>query len=115
MTQEIIKAKEVIVTPEAITIHWEDGRICVYEHRFLRLNCRCAGCVGEWPNRAQIDPSTVPDDVQALDHQIIGSYAVQFLWTDTPTPAAPSPATAGRNGSAARALRPSGRRRAART
>ena len=83
VTQEIVKAKEVIVTPEAITIHWEDGRICVYEHRFLRLNCRCAGCVGEWPNRTQIDPSTVPDDVQALDHQIIGSYAVQFLWTDT--------------------------------
>ena len=66
MTEKIIKATEVLITPEAITIHWEDGQTCVYEHRKLRLNCRCAGCIGEWPNRTELDPAKVPEDVQAV-------------------------------------------------
>ena len=82
MTQKIIKAREVVITPEAITIHWEDGHTCVYEHRRLRLSCRCAGCIGEWPNRNELDPTTVPEDVQAVEHQVVGSYAIQFLWSD---------------------------------
>jgi DUF971 family protein len=82
MTQEIIKPRKVEITPGAITILWADGRACTYAHRYLRLQCRCAGCVGEWPNRGELDPGKVPEDVQALDHMAIGSYALQFLWSD---------------------------------
>ena len=83
MTEKVIKAKEVVITPEAITIHWEDGHTCVYPHRYLRLQCQCATCVGEWPNKGELDPATVREDVQALDHMPIGNYAIQFLWSDT--------------------------------
>ena len=83
MTEKIVKAREVIITAEAITIHWEDGHTCTYPHRYLRLQCRCASCVGEWPNKGELDPSTVREDVQALDHMVVGNYAIQFLWSDT--------------------------------
>ena len=83
MTERIIKAKDVIITFEAITIHWEDGHTCAYPHRYLRLQCQCAACVGEWPNKGELDPDTIAEDVQALDCMPIGKYAIQFLWSDT--------------------------------
>jgi DUF971 family protein len=82
MAQEIVKPRKVEIAPEGITIQWEDGRTCVYGHRYLRLNCRCAGCVGEWPHRRALDPATVPEDVHALDQMPVGNYALQFLWSD---------------------------------
>ena len=73
---------KVQLLPESIIIQWDDGLISSYDHRYLRLNCRCAVCVGEWPSRGEIDESTVPEDVYALEYTTVGQYALQFLWSD---------------------------------
>ena len=66
----------------AITIVWKDGHESVYPHRYLRLRCHCATCVGEGMGRHSVDPATVPEDVVALEYMPVGRYALQFLWSD---------------------------------
>ena len=46
----------VDVSDAAITIVWKDGHHSVYPHRYLRLRCHCATCVGEGMGRHSIDP-----------------------------------------------------------
>ena len=65
-----------------ISIEWNDGHESVYDAMFLRINCGCAECVEEWSNRKLLDPATVPADIRAEDHLMVGRYAVQFLWSD---------------------------------
>ena len=72
----------VDIRDDAIVIVWNDGHECVYPHRYLRLRCQCATCVGEGGGRHDIDPSTVPEDVVALEYMPVGRYALQFLWSD---------------------------------
>ena len=78
----IIQPKNVQILPEGVAIQWEDGHSSLYFHRELRLQCRCAGCIGEWPNQGQLNPDTVPEDVYAVEYQTVGRYALQFLWSD---------------------------------
>ncbi len=68
---------------QGIRIDWSDGHRSVYPHRLLRLACPCALCVEEMTGRALLDPDSVSKDVMAVDYMMIGTYAVQFLWSDT--------------------------------
>ena len=78
----IHKPESVEITEKAIHILWEDGHQGVYPHRFLRLHCQCAHCVDEMTREPRLDPDGVPADVHAVDHLPVGSYALQFLWSD---------------------------------
>jgi len=80
---KIFKPNHVWILPDGISIDWEDGHSSFFPHRELRLNCRCAACVGEWPNQGELNPDTVSESVYAVEYQTIGNYAVQFLWSDT--------------------------------
>ncbi|MBI4298407.1 MAG: DUF971 domain-containing protein [Chloroflexi bacterium] len=73
----------VEIKPEGIAIVWDDGHISLYAHKYLRINCACAGCIEEWTKRQLLDPITVPADIQAVDYMEVGRYALQFLWSDT--------------------------------
>ena len=66
----------------SVTIMWKDGHRSVYSARQLRLVCPCAQCVEEWTGNALLQPSSVKEGIYAVDHMPIGSYAVQFLWSD---------------------------------
>ena len=79
-TQE--RVVKVEVGEEDIAVQWNDGHQSIYDARFLRLNCGCAECVEEWSKRKILDPSTIPSDLQAEDHLMVGKYAIQFLWSD---------------------------------
>ena len=68
---------------QRILIEWSDGHQGVYEAKHLRISCGCAECVEEWSNRKLLDPATVPADIGAEDHLMVGKYAVQFLWSDS--------------------------------
>ena len=76
------KPRHVQLLPEGIALTWEDGHKSLYPHRYLRLRCGCAECVGEWPRTTTIDESRILQDVQALDYMTVGNYALQFLWSD---------------------------------
>ena len=82
MASEVIKPIEVQIEGDQIIILWDDGHRGIYPHRLLRLRCRCANCVEEMTGKQRLDPDTVPADVRAIDTMMIGSYAVQFLWSD---------------------------------
>ena len=79
---ENIQPNEVQIEDQGIVILWDDGHRSPYPHRYLRLRCPCANCVDEMTGRARLDPDTVPEDVKAVDHMPVGSYAAQFLWSD---------------------------------
>jgi len=78
----IIEPTNVQLLPEGIAIQWADGHVSLYAHRELRLQCHCAECIGEWPNRRQLDTDAVAPDVVAVEYQPVGRYALQFLWSD---------------------------------
>ena len=82
MTQAIIKPREVVITPELITIQWEDGHTSPFPHRYLRSWCSCAHCVQEGTGQRIVGYDDVAADVQAVDWLQIGRYALQFLWSD---------------------------------
>ena len=77
-----IEPEKVEISGEGIRIAWKDGHLGVYPHRHLRLKCPCAHCVDEWTRAPRLDPETVPQDLRAVDHMIIGNYAIEFLWSD---------------------------------
>ena len=81
--QQPIRPKEVDIAGEQVVILWDDGHRSIYPHRLLRLRCPCANCIEEMTGRQRLDPDQVPEDVKALDQMQVGSYALQFLWSDT--------------------------------
>ena len=78
-----LSVNKVDLTEDGISIEWSDGHQGVYDAKHLRVSCGCAECVEEWSNRKLLDPATVPADIRAEDHLMVGKYAIQFLWSDT--------------------------------
>lgn len=75
---------EVVPTEDGarLRIRWADGHTSEYEPRYLRLNCRCAGCVDEFTNVPLLDPDTVPEDIYPEEIRYVGRYALHFAWSD---------------------------------
>jgi len=65
-----------------VRILWQDGHESHYPARTLRLSCRCAVCVEEMSGKPLINPGSVPADVIPQSLQLVGSYAIQILWSD---------------------------------
>lgn len=65
-----------------LRIRWGDNHVSVYSPLYLRLNCRCAGCVDEMSGQPLLQPDRVPGDVypHAIHH--VGRYALGFDWSD---------------------------------
>ena len=80
--QGIATPTTIDIQHNVVSIEWSDGHSSTYPHRYLRLECHCATCVGEWPNKGELDPEKIPLDVYAMEYQTIGRYAIQFLWSD---------------------------------
>ncbi len=77
---------EVMRVPEKrhLRITWRDGHVTLYPYDLLREMCPCAGCgearkKGQKFERGNI-PSFVPFEPNTI--QIVGNYAVQFVWND---------------------------------
>ena len=65
-----------------LEIQWKDGHVSVYEPRYLRLLCPCAGCVDEMTGQRTLTPSMVPDGIYPTAINYVGRYALQFVWSD---------------------------------
>jgi len=67
---------------ENIQISWPDGAKQSIPNRTLRLACRCALCIDEYTGEKKLDETAVPDDIQAIEIQQLGNYAVKIDWSD---------------------------------
>ena len=50
--------------------------------RQLRCECGCAGCVDEMTGVRTLDVNAVPKDIAITDMQLVGNYAVKFVFSD---------------------------------
>ena len=78
----ISEPESIEITENGLVVQWDAEHRSLYPYKSLREECRCAHCVDEWSGRRLLDPTTVPEDMQALDFIEIGRYAIQILWSD---------------------------------
>lgn len=62
-----------------LTVEWSDGATQRLPNALLRRHCRCTEC--ESARRAGT-PASVPDGVVIDEINLIGSYGVQFVFSD---------------------------------
>ena len=74
-------------TARTLTITWNDGRVSVYPYDGLRAVCPCVTCKGGHAHMgAPPDPCVVRDTPATTlgmeNIEQVGSYALQFQWSD---------------------------------
>jgi len=84
MNRDAITAEHLGPTKDgqAFEIRWKDGHETVFQPRFLRLNCPCAGCVDEMSGQRTLTPEMVPEGIYPTAIHYVGRYALQFVWSD---------------------------------
>ncbi len=84
MNRDTITPVQVGPTEDGLRleIRWKDGHVSVYEPRYLRLNCPCAGCVDEMSGIRTLVPSSVAEGIHPTAINYVGRYALQFVWSD---------------------------------
>ena len=65
-----------------LAIDWRDGHRSEFEPRYLRMQCRCAGCIDEFTGRPLIDPARIPPNVYPVEIRYVGRYALGVDWSD---------------------------------
>jgi DUF971 family protein len=65
-----------------LEIAWDDGHVSAYAAHYLRQRCPCAGCVDEWTGEKRIALGTIPTDLKIRSIDIVGQYALNFVWSD---------------------------------
>ena len=63
-------------------LDWPDGQVSDFSAAYLRRNCRCAACQHELTGARLLDPKTVPEDLKIERAEILGKYALGFLFSD---------------------------------
>lgn len=79
--QPLPKAAD-LVSPFLFRITWKDGAITEHAARDLRLACPCASCIEEGSGRKLLDPASVKNDILLLAAELVGRYAMSFVWSD---------------------------------
>lgn len=70
------------VNDDALRIQWQDGHSSEYAFRYLRQRCPCAVCKDEWTGEQLLDPESVPHDLKATGADVVGNYALSFVFSD---------------------------------
>ena len=65
-----------------LEVTWNDKELRRYRVRQLRCQCACAGCVNEMTGVRTLDVNAVPEDIAITDMQLVGNYAVKFVFSD---------------------------------
>jgi len=69
-------------SPHSVRILWRDGHESVYDNKYLRVSCPCAGCVNEWTGERTVDPDSIPSDVRPTAWHLVGQYALSIGFSD---------------------------------
>jgi DUF971 family protein len=65
-----------------LEVTWSDDQPQRLPIRQLRRECPCAGCVDEMTQVRTLDVDVVPKDITITNMQLVGSYAVNFVFSD---------------------------------
>jgi DUF971 family protein len=71
-------------TQRQVRITWADGHESVYGWDYLRRQCPCAHCRGEWgaPGYLDSNPILLADQIQLSAMEHVGHYAIRLSWAD---------------------------------
>jgi ATP-binding protein involved in chromosome partitioning len=63
---------------------WADGRHSDFDWEYLRWRCPCALCSGEgeYPGLLASKTSMTADEIEMIDLELVGRYAVKPTWRD---------------------------------
>jgi DUF971 family protein len=65
-----------------LEIAWGDAAPRRYDVRRLRCECGCAGCVDERTGVRTLDVETVPGNIGITNMELVGNYALKFVFSD---------------------------------
>jgi len=65
-----------------LEVTWSHQEPRRFRIRQLRCACACAACVDEMTGVRTLDVDTVPEDIAITDMQLVGNYAVKFVFSD---------------------------------
>ncbi len=71
-----------LLSPVHLRIEWKDGLVSDFEARQLRLACPCAVCVEEGTGRKLLEDDRIAPDIQLMEAELVGRYALCFQWSD---------------------------------
>ena len=71
----ILDSREILVT-------WSDDHRSLFDPRYLRLACPCAGCIDEWSGKRTIQADKIPDSLNLQTWSQVGRYAIKIVWSD---------------------------------
>jgi DUF971 family protein len=69
-----------LMRSKVMEIAWSDGHTSRLSFELLRVECPCAECKGHTPDQAQ--EITGKEDIDLVDIQPVGNYAVQLHFSD---------------------------------
>jgi DUF971 family protein len=63
---------------------WADGKRSDYDWEYLRWRCPCAYCSGEgeYPGVLKSKTAMAADEIEMIDIELVGRYAVRPTWRD---------------------------------
>ncbi len=67
-----------------MTIQWGDGHQSAYAFEYLRWNCPCAACAGEWgmPGSLATTEALTEDQVTLVQVEPVGLFGIRPYWKD---------------------------------
>ena len=75
-----VKIKKV--SDQELMIVWDDDHESRYVGPLLRGLCPCASCQDEDTGERLILPMHISDELKFSNIELVGHYAIQFLWSD---------------------------------
>jgi len=67
---------------QTLEVTWPEGTVNRLPYLMVRSECPCATCRNEWTGERVLDPGSIPADLKLTGMENIGTYAVQFAWSD---------------------------------
>jgi len=75
---------EALRAERALHVAWNDGHRSSFDSEYLRWRCPCAVCQGEGgaPGVLSFTKELQPEQIEMVDIQLVGRYAVALVWRD---------------------------------